>query len=97
MSPTKMPARRRPRHTNFSLVTSSMRLHLCAVAEDPEVRLRHVAALLAFTPTVRRIGNRMRIRFDEPARPIAARVAAIAVRFIAEITGASTPVAVAVR
>ena len=65
MSPTKMPARRRqPRHTNFSSVTSSTRLHLCAVAEDPEVRLRHVAALLAFTPTVRRIGNRMRIRFE---------------------------------
>jgi hypothetical protein len=65
MSPTKTPARRRqPRHTNFSPVTSSTRLHLCAVAEDPDVRLRHVAALLAFTPTVRRIGNRMRIRFE---------------------------------
>jgi len=65
VSPTKMPARRRqPRHTNFSPVTSSTRLHLCAVAEDPEVRLRHVAALLAFTPTVRRIGSRMRIRFE---------------------------------
>jgi hypothetical protein len=37
------------------------------------------------------------IRFDEPARPIAARVAAMAVRFIAEITSASTPVTVAVR
>jgi hypothetical protein len=41
-----------------------MRLHLCAVAEDPEVRVRHVAALLAFTPAVRRVGNQMRIRFD---------------------------------
>ena len=37
------------------------------------------------------------IRFDEPARPFAARVAAMSVRFIAEITAASTPVAVAVR
>jgi hypothetical protein len=37
------------------------------------------------------------IRFDEPARHIAARVAAMTVRFIAEITSASTPVAVAVR
>jgi hypothetical protein len=65
MSPTTMPARRRrPRHTNFSAVTSSTRLHLCAVGEEPEVRLRHVAALLAFTPTVRRIGSRMRIRFE---------------------------------
>lgn len=65
MSPTTMPARRRrPRHTNFSPVTSAARLHLCAVGEDPEVRLRHVAALLAFTPTVRRIGSRMRIRFE---------------------------------
>ncbi|ORX13067.1 hypothetical protein [Mycobacterium xenopi] len=32
------------------------------------------------------------IRFDEPARPAAARVAAMAVRFIAEITSISTPV-----
>ena len=37
------------------------------------------------------------IRFDEPARPIAARVAAMAVRFIAEIASASTAVTVAVR
>lgn len=37
------------------------------------------------------------IRFDEPARPIAARVAAMAVRFIAEITTSSTAVAVSVR
>ncbi len=37
------------------------------------------------------------IRFDEPARPIAARVAAMSVRFIAEITSVSAPVAVAVR
>lgn len=35
------------------------------------------------------------IRFDEPARPIAARVAALAVQFIAEITTATAPVAVA--
>lgn len=37
------------------------------------------------------------IRFEEPARPVAARVAALAVRFIAEITAAPAPVAVAVR
>jgi hypothetical protein len=37
------------------------------------------------------------VRFDEPARPMAVRVAALAVRFIAEITSATTPVAVAVR
>jgi hypothetical protein len=34
------------------------------VSEEPDVRVRHVGALLAFTPTVRRIGTRMRIRFD---------------------------------
>ena len=37
------------------------------------------------------------IRFDEPARRIAARVAAVAVRLIAEITTAPTPVVVAIR
>lgn len=37
------------------------------------------------------------IRFEEPARPIAARVAAMSVRFIAEITAASMPVAMAAR
>ena len=65
MSPTSTPARRRPpRSSTFASLTSSARLHLCAVAEEPEVRARHAAALLAFTPTVRRIGTRMRIRFD---------------------------------
>lgn len=37
------------------------------------------------------------VRFDEPARPMAGRVAALSVRFIAEITGAATPLAVAAR
>ena len=65
MSPANTAARRRqPRATNFAAVTSSARLHLCALPEDPEVRARHVAALLAFTPTVRRIGSRLRIRFE---------------------------------
>lgn len=35
----------------------------------------------------------MAIRFDEPARPIAARVAALSVRFIAEISTAPAPAA----
>lgn len=61
---TTTARRRRPRTTNFSSITASTRLHLCAVAEDPEVQRRHVAALLAFTPSVRRIGARMRIRFE---------------------------------
>lgn len=66
MSPTQTPAarRRQPRDTNFSTVTASTRLHLCAVTESPEVRIRHVAALLAFTPTVQRVGNRLRIQFE---------------------------------
>jgi hypothetical protein len=56
--------RRQPRPSSFALLTASARLHLCAVSEDPYVRARHVAALLAFTPTVRRVGTRMRIRFE---------------------------------
>jgi len=66
MSPTQTPAarRRQPRDTTFSTVTASTRLHLCAVAETPEVRIRHVAALLAFTPTTQRVGNRLQIRFE---------------------------------
>lgn len=65
MSPAKYaPVHRRPRQSGFSSVVASARLHLCAVPEDFEVRARHVAALLAFTPNVRRDGNRMLIRFD---------------------------------
>ncbi len=66
MSPTQAPTarRRHPRDTNFASVTASTRLHLCAVAENPEVRIRHVAALLAFTPTTHRVGNRLQIRFE---------------------------------
>jgi hypothetical protein len=37
------------------------------------------------------------VRFDEPARPMAGRVAALSVRFIAEITGATVSLAVAGR
>lgn len=60
-----VPARRRqPRPVGFASVVSAARLHLCAVAEDFEVRGRHIAALLAFTPTVVRSGNRMRIVFE---------------------------------
>jgi hypothetical protein len=55
---------RRPRQHGFASVVSAARLRLCAVPEQPEVRARHVAALLAFTPTVVRIGSRMRIRFE---------------------------------
>jgi hypothetical protein len=33
--------------------------------DDPEVHTRHIAALLAFTPTVVRSGNRMRITFAD--------------------------------
>jgi hypothetical protein len=56
--------RRRPRQVDFGSVVAAARLQLCVVAEPPEVRARHVAALLAWTPRVRRIGNRMMIRFD---------------------------------
>lgn len=63
MIAAKAAPMRRPRQVGFDSVASSARLHLCAVAEDAEVRERHVAALLAFTPTVQRIGHRMRITF----------------------------------
>ena len=56
--------RRQRRQAGFSSVTAAARLHLCAVSEESEVRVRHVAALLAFTPTVRRFGNRMWIRME---------------------------------
>ena len=56
--------RRQPRPSSLASITTSARLHLCTVSEDPHVRARHVGALLAFTPTVRRVGTRMRIRFE---------------------------------
>lgn len=64
MSAAQAAARRRPRPTGFTSLTASARLHLCAVAEDPDVRARHVAALLAFTPSARKVGARLRIRFE---------------------------------
>lgn len=62
-SKTASARRRQPRSVGFASVNSLARLHLCAVAEDSEVRGRHIAALLAFTPTVVRSSNRMRITF----------------------------------
>ena len=67
MSAPRFIAPRRPRPTDFSAVTWAARLHLCAVDEEPEVRRRHIAALLAFTPTVVRVDTRMRIRFEHGA------------------------------
>ena len=67
MSTPRFIAPRRPRPTDFSAVTWAARLHLCAVDEEPEVRRRHIAALLAFTPTVVRVDTRMRIRFEHGA------------------------------
>lgn len=63
MSPARMATRRRPK-TGFTAVTSSLRLQLCTVNESPEDRRRHIAALLAFAPTVVRYGSRMRLRFE---------------------------------
>ena len=45
-------------------MTSSTRLHLCAVGEDPRCGCGTWRPCSAFTPTVRRFGNRMRIRFE---------------------------------
>lgn len=58
------PRRPRPQSQDFASIVSAARLHLCAVREDPETRTRHVAAVLAFTPT-ERVGQRMRIHFDD--------------------------------
>ena len=40
------------------------RLELCSVHEPAEVRVQHVAALLAWSPHVQRIGTHMVIRFE---------------------------------
>lgn len=58
------PRRRTPRPVGFASVISAARLHLCAVGEDSEVRRRHIAALLGFTSTVQRSGNRIRFSFE---------------------------------
>ncbi|MBS4730552.1 hypothetical protein MSM1_20255 [Mycobacterium sp. SM1] len=63
MKTAKVATPRRPRQHGFASVLSDARLQLCVVRERPEVRVRHVAALLAFTPT-ERSGHRMRIRFE---------------------------------
>ena len=65
MSPAGAPTRRQQSKPKaFAAVGAAARLHLCAVTEDPEVRTRHVAALLAFTPTVHRLSTRMLISFE---------------------------------
>jgi hypothetical protein len=65
MKASKYAPPRRPRClSDAEWVTSAIRLQLCAVAETPEVQTRHLAALLAFTPTVVRVGNEMRVRFE---------------------------------
>lgn len=67
MSALRCAPTSRPPVGQFGEVGSGLRLQLCSVPEDPTVRVGHVAALVAFTPTVMRAGTRMRIRFeDEP-------------------------------
>jgi hypothetical protein len=55
---------RRPRVSDYAAVEAAAKLHLCSLAEAPAVRTRHVAALLAFTPTVTRTRSRMWIRLE---------------------------------
>lgn len=64
ISANAAPRRRQPRQAGFAAVISAARLHLCAVAEGSEVRTRHIAALLAFTPAAQRSGNRIRFTFE---------------------------------
>lgn len=51
------------RLSGFAAVTSAGKWRLCGVSEAPEVRARHLAALLAFTQTVSHAGNLMRFGF----------------------------------
>ena len=53
-----------PKQTGFSRLEAAARLQLCAVAEDGEVRGRHIAALLAFAPSVARCGKQLRFVFE---------------------------------
>lgn len=48
----------------FADVVHAARQHLCELDEDPSVAVRHVAAFLAFMPTVRWSDDRRRIRVD---------------------------------
>lgn len=61
---TKEAGPRRPRISDYGAVDAAARLHLCTLAEPAGVRARHVAALLAFTPTVTRTKTRMWIRLE---------------------------------
>jgi hypothetical protein len=63
MKPTNDVRLRRPRGADFDAVDAAARLQLCTVVESPPVRARHVAALLAFTPTVTRT-RALRIRLE---------------------------------
>lgn len=56
---------RRQRTHDFAPVVDAVRLRLCLPAEAPEVRARHVAALLAFTPAAEQVGGGLRIRFGD--------------------------------
>lgn len=54
-----------PPAQRFAQVVSSARLHLCAVSRDnAEVRVQHVAAVLAWNTDVRRVGDRLLYRFE---------------------------------
>jgi hypothetical protein len=51
----------------FAEVSTATRLGLCAVAEAPEVRQQHVAAVLAWTPGMQHHCDRAVIKFDYAA------------------------------
>jgi len=56
--------RGRARTGTFASVATAARAGLCALFESPGVRSRHVGALVAFSPQVRRTGPRLLIRFE---------------------------------
>lgn len=65
MSPIGTTDLHLPRQAQGGSEMSSVRLKLCTVDESDAVRRRHVAALLAFTPTVSREANRVWFAFEE--------------------------------
>ena len=55
---------RQPASSRFAPVAARTRLELCSVPEPSEVRVHHVAGLLAWSPHVQRSGTHMVLRFE---------------------------------
>lgn len=60
---TKTASTRRRRPNAFDPVVAAIGAQLCAVTESRSVRMRHVAALLAYAPQIQRTGDQMRFEY----------------------------------